>query len=199
MKTRITIVTLCAVILAACAPPAPSADEINTAIAQTEAAKPTETRLPTDTPRPTNTPKPTSTKRPTATKTPAPSVEEVRQKLLDAVVSDLSGFEDIEAVSLVRFNEGALEIEVKTKWASQDRQPDVSWTIIGAFADAFSGFDKENLELVAGGPFTFSLTTFSSRGDYRYQSVTDLETMLKIANRSISYDEWVTAAEAAFK
>lgn len=186
-------------ILPACAPAAPSADAINTAIAQTEAANPTETQSPTRTPKPTNTLEPTATTQPTLTATPAPSVDEVREQLLDAVVSDLASFEEVEEVTLVRFAEGMLEIELKTVWASQDSQPDISWTVIRTFSDAFADFDKDNLELVAGGPFVIALTTYSMNGDYRYQSVTDWDTIQKLASKSISFEEWTTAAQAGFK
>jgi hypothetical protein len=187
---------LIVLLLSACGPSqAEIQSTVQASIAQTQEALPTAT----NTAKPTNTPKPTSTKRPTPTRTPAPSVDEVRENLLDAVAQDLSTFQDIESVSVIRFNEGALEIELKTVWASRDRQPDVSWEIVSFFAGAFAGFDKENLELVAGGPFSIALTTYSTDGNYRYQSVTDWDTLQKLSDKSISFDEWSSAANAGFR
>lgn len=64
-------------VLTACSTGSPSAGDIQTAIANTQAAQPTETPLPpsTNTPLPTqtNTPKPTNTPRPTNTPKPTPS------------------------------------------------------------------------------------------------------------------------------
>lgn len=196
MKQISTVLLLFISILSACAP---SETAIQTALAQTQSAKPTETELPTSTPALTETSAPTDTSRPEATATSAPSVDEVRQKLLAAVVSDLSNIEDVDSVTLTRFNEGALELEIKTVWASQDRQPDASWNIVRIFADVFSTFDKTNLERVAGGPFSILLTTYSVDTEYRYQSQTDWDTIQKLASKSMSYEEWIVASGAAFK
>lgn len=65
MKTLWTILALCTLALAACAP---SANAVDTAVTQT--AKPTETKLPTETPIPTETVAPTETALPTATPGP---------------------------------------------------------------------------------------------------------------------------------
>ena len=54
--------------MAACSS-APSANTVQTAIAETQAAQPSSTPIPTNTPSPTNTPLPT----PTATQVPSPS------------------------------------------------------------------------------------------------------------------------------
>jgi hypothetical protein len=70
MKTKWIVIVFCTVILAACAPSAPATDAINTAIAQTQAAKPTETPSPTETLLPTETLAPTETALPTATPGP---------------------------------------------------------------------------------------------------------------------------------
>ena len=67
MKAQSLLIEFCLVILAACASSAPSTEAINTAIAQTEAAKPTSTKLPTDTPAPTATATATITASPSPT------------------------------------------------------------------------------------------------------------------------------------
>lgn len=69
MKKPFIILVL---ILAACQPAAPSEDQIQTAIAQTQAAAPT-LSAPTDTPKPTETPAPTVTNTPFPTDTPTPT------------------------------------------------------------------------------------------------------------------------------
>lgn len=65
MKTKtILLASICVLILTACSSQ-PSEDAIQTAIAQTETAKPTETPLPTKTPKPTAKPTKTPTLAPT--------------------------------------------------------------------------------------------------------------------------------------
>jgi hypothetical protein len=67
MKTQMLIVTLCAVILAACGPSqAEIQATVQVSIEQTEAAKPTKTPLPTDTPVPTATATITASPTPTS-------------------------------------------------------------------------------------------------------------------------------------
>ena len=201
MKRAFLIFAL-SISLAACAPsvaePTVDVGAIQTSAVETTLAQPT-LAAPTRTPRPTRTPSPTRTPAPRATSTPARSLEEIRQGLIDAVVKDLSNFSEVESVSLVRFNEGALEIEIKTVWASQDRQPDISWTIVQQFSGSLADSDQGTLETIAGGPFVIALTTYSTDGGYRYQSLTDWATIEKLGSKSISYTEWVVAAGAGFK
>jgi hypothetical protein len=190
------LVLLIVLLASACAPSAEDIQStVQASIAQTETARPTATK----TTKPTNTPKPTATKRPTPTKTPAPSMDELRQGLLDALVSDLGNIFDVESVSVVRFNDGALEIELKTIWASKDHQPDVSWELIQVLAPVFAEANEKTVNTLAGGPFVLALTTYATDGDYRYQSSTDYDTLQKIASKSMSHDEWIVAAEAGFK
>jgi hypothetical protein len=153
--------------------------------------------LPTAIPQPTDTPKPASTPKPTPAL--AIDVKEFRKKLIDAVVADVSGYEGVQNVTVARLNNGVLEIELKTRWASQDSQPDVSFTVIRALAVSFAPLDRDTLEYVAGGPFQIHLTTYSADGNYPYHSVSDWETLNNLATKGISHEEWVTAAGAAFK
>lgn len=193
---RLFIITF--LVLSACAPSV-AEPTIDMGVFQTAAVETAFAGMTSNAPEPTNTPAPTWTPRPTVTNTPAPSVDEVRVQLIDAIISDLSNIDDVEVVNLVRFNAGTLEVEVKTLWASQDTQPDVSWQIVSYFSEAFADFNRDGLERVGGGPFVLSLTTYSTRGDYRYQSLTNWDTLKKIGGKSISYEEWVTVAGAGFR
>ncbi len=155
----------------------------------TEIAPPAVTiiSLPTAIPAPAETPRPTT------------HFDEARQNLLKAVETDVTGYSGVKNVTLARFNNGVLEIELTTKWTSQDSSRDVSFAVIQALADSFATFDRDVLEYLAEGVFKIHLTARSSTGAYRYQSVTDWDTLKNLANRAISREDWVTAAGAAFK
>ena len=105
----------------------------------------------------------------------------------------------MKSVSMVDWNSWALEIELNTIFVDRDSQPKVSWDLIQALAPAFAEVNKEDMETIAGVPFTLVLTTYSVDGDSRSQSFTDHDTLLKTANKSISSSEWVKAAKAGFK
>jgi len=81
------VVMVATLLLAACAP---SASQIATAIAQTQAAMPTPTILPTNTPLPTYTPLPTATPLPTITSTPVPAT--VVEVIEDLGFTQVPGF-----------------------------------------------------------------------------------------------------------
>lgn len=121
------IIIMLVLVLVACSSGTPSAGDIQTAIANTQAAQPTETPLPpssntplptqTNTPVPTNTPRPTNTPLPTVTPTKTPSLDETRDQFVQLITKFLEngeGFDDIENVNLVRIQDGELQIEVKT-------------------------------------------------------------------------------------
>jgi hypothetical protein len=112
-------------------------------------------------------------------------MQETQAGLAEALVGDLERLDDVERVSLVRFDTGLLEIELFTVWASQDRQPDVSWGIVNGLADAFAGTSREYRRALTGSDdLALSLTTYSAGGDYRYRSETDFATMGKLKNRA---------------
>jgi hypothetical protein len=185
-------------LLSACAP---SAQAAQTAAAQTQAARPTPTYTsrPSETPKPSDTPNPTATSGPTVTQTPQPGLDELRQQLLGAVPDTLSNVVDVDRVTLARFRDGALEIELKTKWAGRIRQAAISYTASRALAGVFAKLDRDRLEAAAGGPFAISLATYSAGGDYRYRSVSDWDTIQKLASKSIGYEEWVVLANGGFR
>lgn len=144
----------------------------------------------------------TATPRPTTAPTPAParSMEDVQADLAGAIVSDLEKLDDVERVNLARFDTGLLEIELSTIWAGDDMQPEVSWKIINLLADPLAQTEPgQRLNLTGSEELTIHLTTYSTFGDDRYQSETDYATMVKLANRSLSYEEWVQVANAGFR
>jgi hypothetical protein len=146
----------------------------------------------------------TATPRSTVTKSPTPlSLEDVRAEFISAVIDVLEngeGLEDIETVTLVRFRNGALDIEIRTIWASRDNQPIVSYNIISFLAPAFENVtDEQCARLFGSEQPVVHITSYSTDGDYRYESVTTIETLRRVAQKSISYEEWVAAANAGFR
>jgi hypothetical protein len=102
---------------------------------------------------------------------------------------------------MVRFANNRFEIEIKTRWASQDRQPDVSYKIVQFFAAIFVDNFAADVaaKLADSDKFSLYLVTYSTDGDYRYESTTDYDTLVKLNNHVISYDEWVAASNAGFR
>lgn len=174
--------------------------EVATSVAQTMEAQPTETA--TVAPSATNTQEPTSPPAPTDTESSPQTVEEIGRELLDLTTEFVEGVDGVEAVNLMRFKDGSLDIELRTMWASKDRQPDVSFDVIRLIAEGFiqGGFSESGLlKLTGGDSFSVHLVTYSTDGDYRYESETDYETLQQLESLAISYDEWVAAANAGFR
>ncbi len=205
MKKLFVFCVIVITILTACQP---SQSAIETAIAQTKAAEPTSTStktiIPTSTSTSTSIP-PTETQIPvpTNTNTPETSPEELRENFKEGVESLITvmGGDDLSAINMIKLEENVFEIELKTKWASQDRQPDVSYVIIqliSTFASTWSDPENVFLTILPDG-FNVHLVTYSTDGDYRYESFTDFKTLQAINEKTISYNEWVTASNAGFK
>jgi len=212
---------LIAVLLAACSG-APSGDLVGTAISLTMTAQnvsiqsvaqdintpeptATNTLRPPATHPPTYTQRPTAavTHRPTAPSTPKKSREEIKLEFAklwaDVIEENVS---DVETVTMSRINNGRLEIELRTLWASQDSQANVSYEVVQVIAQVLIGSTmppETAAEIVGGDEFTVYLVTYSTDGDYRYESTTNYDTLAQIKNRSISHDEWVTASNAGFR
>jgi len=85
-----------------------------------------------------------------------------------------------------------IDIEGKTMWASKNRQADASFKAIGLFAAAYDDAQQ------AKGKTRIRLTTFSVDGGYRYTSTTNPDTLAKLYNKQITYDEWVQESGAGF-
>jgi hypothetical protein len=211
MMKNITAFFILALMLTACGP---SSEQVQKAIESTQvAAAEATTKVPTATVEPTKTSAPTATKtiKPTATSTktpkplptdtPAKSPDEMRKDLEEVFTIILEEVdENVDTVNLVRVSEGLIEIEFKTVWASQDRQPQVTFDFLQEIADFFTSDTNENIVAAYGGNTVIvQVTTYSDSGDYRYQSETNHETMIKIAEKHITFDEWVIASNAGFK
>lgn len=189
----------------------PPADLVQTAVAGTIAAQPAATEAPTLEPSstlpppPTNTPEPTATPKPTNTPSqPSKSVEDVQKDIIGLITKYLeSGELLIEKVAVVRFGDpGVFEIEVNNAMMARDNQPDLSYDMIAALAKMFidGGLTRDKAITLGGGDdFVIRITTYSADGNYRYQSDTNYETLEKIYNKQISYEEWVAAANADFR
>jgi len=206
---KIFVVVLFLMAITACQP---SEEIIQKAITETEAAKPIETVIPsTETPEntatstkaPTSTNKPTSTINSTIEPTSTVSPQDITNTLLDGVeilVLEMAE-DDVDSFNLKRMNENVMEIELKTRWASKNSQPDVSYIVvrwISFFANALLDPDSNFKEIYPDG-FDLSLTTYSVNGDYKYSSFSNFDTLLKVYNKSISYNEWVQLSSAGFK
>ena len=213
-----------AILLTSCSS-TPSADTIATSVAGTVAAQqpiqqvsspnvsqpidttaPIATQGPTVTPKPTNTPRPTNTHAPTRTPTATKDIEQSRADFTFIITAILQegikeGVLDIDSVDTVRIANGRLEIEVKTKWASQDHQPivsrDIVQIVLAELVDNYTAEEAANL--VGSDEFSANLVTYSTDGDYRYESTTNYDTLVQIKNKSITYDEWVAASNAGFR
>lgn len=144
----------------------------------------------------TVTPLPT----PQATGTPEETIDDVRTDLSAALISSLEELDDVERVNVARIGDGVIYVELNTLWASQGNQPDVSWTIVTLMADALKDLSADDRAALIGAEnFIFHLVTFSTDNDYRYQSETDFESLLKIANRQMTIGEWEAASNAGFR
>jgi hypothetical protein len=190
----------------------PSKNSVDIAIAQTLTAQPASNKLilaNTNTPEPsllpsiTNTSRPTKTSTPRPTTTPTRSREEIRleftQLWVDVIEKNVN---DVEIVTMSRINNGRLEIELRTVWASKDSQPDISYDVVQIISEVLVGSNmspETAAEIVGGDKFVVDLVTYSTNGDYRYESTTNYDTLVKIKNKSISYDEWVTTSNAGFR
>jgi hypothetical protein len=108
---------------------------------------------------------------------------------------------DVESVTVIRRGQESLEIELRTVWASKDRQADVSYQVMRVLSDVFADTTEgKALNFVTGKPkhFSISLITFSTDGDYKYSSLTYFDTLKKLHNKQITYEEWLAEAKAGF-
>ena len=153
---------------------------------------------------PTLTPQPTAFQQATTAPTRtliASEVDAIRQVFLATTLEYLAKLEDVGNVNLLRFKDDvALEIELKLKWASKDMQPIASYNAILMLSGAFCSKDgKQLLTRMNIMDPSIDITTYSSEGGYRYKSTTSFETLQKICNKTISYEEWVAEANAGFR
>jgi len=153
---------------------------------------------------PTKTPQPVADLQESTTPTrtlDASEIEAVRQVFLATTSEALANFEDVAAVNLVRFKDDkTLEIELKSNWASKDRQPMTSYDVASMIASGLCTDEgKQLLSQMGINEPTLELTTYSVNGDFRYQSETTFATLMKLFNKSISYEEWVSEANAGFR
>lgn len=137
---------------------------------------------------------------PSPAPTPQLTMEDYQSDFRRDIISYLEGLYDVERVNLVRWDEGLLEIEVKTRYHSHSNQPDVSWQIIVAMADGLAGLSpSQRMALTGSEGLYIELTTYSTDGGYRYRSQTEFDTLVRLNNRAIGYEEWVQAANAGFR
>jgi ABC-type oligopeptide transport system substrate-binding subunit len=198
-RLKLLLLALLICLLAACTP---SAQAVQTAIAKTQATLPTIAISNTPEPLSTSEPKYTKapTKRPTNTATPQ------YEKTIDAAIIQIRdylklGVSDIDSITTLRKGNDSLEIELRTIWASKDRQPNVSFEAIQLLAITFANLrEGQALNFVTGNPQHFSilLTTYSVDGNYKYSSLTYYDTLVKLYNKQITYSEWVNEAKAGF-
>lgn len=171
------------------------------------AATPTPTPEPTSTStataQPTNTKvtlpsaTATATRPPSPTAVPTPFKDRFLALLKDETLMSSVG---VSAINAVRFDPtGDVEIEYKTKYATQSSQPDVSWQVVQAIAAALPAWTPEVAQAFFGTPdFKVEITTYSVAGGHKYWSLTPLTALQKVASKEMTYNEWVVAANAGF-
>lgn len=194
----------------------PSENAINTAIAQTQAAQTTLTQSVaafTATPEPSSTPTGTSTTEPTNTFTPIPTnttlpthtptltIEERRLQFTQIMATAiLELVADVESVSMARIENDRFEVELQTRWASRDRQPAVSYDVIRLIAGLMANVPADELTILMDDSlFSVYLVTYSTDGEYRFMSTTDYDTLKRINDLAISYEEWLDLSNAGFR
>lgn len=200
---KIILLSLVFILLAGCGP---TEADIQQAIEETQAAAPT--IEPTDPNQPTKEPtrKPTPTYRPTNTfsaplPTKTPSAESIVNNTIEGLKELILVYSDTESITVIRPGKEAFEIEVKTMWASKDSQPDVSFEIIKIVAEVMGTATETQLLYFIDGyaeKFSVIITTYSTDGDYKYQSRTYYDSLIKLYNKQITYDEWVQESNAGF-
>ncbi len=162
-------------------------------------------RSPTDPPV-TSTPAATATPEPTATNTAIPAtptrtIEERQRMLFDFLTGQtFLDYVGAEAANVARFANGAIELEYRTRWSAQTNQPDVSYRIVQEIGDVVKGWSPEVARVLFGDPdFRVNLTTYSSLGNYRYQSSTTFTVLRQVGQKALTYQEWLTASQAGFR
>ena len=180
-------------------PPLPDNDVLlETMVSETIAAMQIDQQKPTSESTAMAVP-PTSTPLPKST--PGESIEDQRVRLYADLESVFLDYSDTEVINMIRVNDGALEIEVKSIYSSQDRMPDLAYHIAKQVAGIFAlpGTKVERLkELWGGDNNVLILTVYSAAGDYPHTTVTDYETLQKIATKQITFEEWKIAAGANY-
>ena len=132
--------------------------------------------------------------------TPSMSDEDIRASLIDKFIKVFEDADFIDYVNMMRFQAGTFELELQTHFHSKDSQPDVSYVMVKGLAGVFGNQDEAMRQILFGtNDIYVKIVTYSASGDYRYESLTDLETLEKINQKAISYEEWVSASSAGFR
>ena len=104
----------------------------------------------------------------------------------------------VKAVAKAGFSVNCLDIELITDWNEQDRQPEVAWSAIKAVAvNIFTETPNQSISDIEGDDI--SITTYSPEGKYRFESKTQFGILPQIAGGSMSFEEWLIAANADFR
>jgi hypothetical protein len=148
------------------------------------------------TPFPTDTLTPV----PSPSASPTPSKGLLRQKFLDGLTKTVQAAPGVGKVNLVRATSDGISINLDTNSALSYQQPPVSFAVVQALAQAYAAQKKGDLTAtLESTDFLIYLVTTSSKGVYRYGSITDWNTLVGLAKGQLTYDNWVQAAGASFK
>jgi hypothetical protein len=132
-------------------------------------------------------------------------VDAIRAEVLDVFVRGLEDATgnagEFDRVDVILFDTGVLEIEGHLRWASEDRQADSQWQSIVFVATVLAGeIEKGQARtLFDGADPRIHMVTVSVDGDYRYESLTDWETLVAVGARSLGFEGWVEASGAGFQ
>jgi hypothetical protein len=199
---RLLFVFLVAIVMLSCSF-LPPAINMSTAVGLTLTALPTNTLLPSETPIATFIP-PTLSPAITQTPTPDPILNSTlaiaRNQMTTALTEWLKSQPVVSYLHTVQFKDNNIQAELRTCYATKERQPEVSYQIIQGLADMLSGLSMEHSMLLAnGGVLSLDLITYSIDNLFKYESVTTYPTLLMVASKSITYDDWVRVSGAGFK
>jgi hypothetical protein len=196
MKRAVLCLILGGMLISACAPAAsPTPGGVN-APPPTRQPGAFTRRTATWTPFPTDTLTPV----PLPSATPTASKAQLRQQLLDSLTKTIQSAPGVSKVSLIRATSDGIAIDLDTNSALSYQQPPVSYGVIQALAQAYGSQKKEDLmATLQSSDVLIYLVTTSSKGVYRYGSITDWAALTGVAKGQLTYDNWVQAAGASFK
>lgn len=180
LKKIIAFTCFLSLLLAGCAP---SAEEIQLAIAQTQTAS-----APTFTP----TPLVTATPETTATLDPGSMWFTLEQSVNNLI----TGVDGVRVVHWVKLNDQTIDIDLQTEWQAAENQPEVAFAIIKQLSGFCSNTMSDQIKSYTGvADPSIRITTTSVDERYEFTSLTTFEQCVSVAFGDLNYKDWQTAAQ----
>ncbi|MDH5507094.1 MAG: hypothetical protein OEZ02_07720, partial [Anaerolineae bacterium] len=96
-------------------------------------------------------------------------------------------------------SENVMEIEVRTVSGTENNQPEISYSIIAWFVEAYMGnWDDTLFNAPSGDDFSILLVSYAPESTQRYQSKTRLRFLKRFYQHPLTLDEWVMASNAGY-